>query len=174
MSRGLRLPLSSALHCDASILSSEAGRIHHRGSRPAVTSRMGKYAEGGFRPILAYLPAARASRPAARRWGLRDTRDLRVSTKQQPPEPASYGQRAAGRAQAGPPDRLGRHGAGLGSGLRRPAGGRLAVKVWLQSMPRIRHGRPVLRRGRAASAIDDPNILKIYGTGRTEDGRPRW
>ena len=52
-------------------------------------------------------------------------------------------------------------------------GMRFAIKVVSQEHALNKH---VVARffgeARAASAIDDPNILSIHGTGRTEDGRP--
>jgi hypothetical protein len=52
-------------------------------------------------------------------------------------------------------------------------GMRLAVKV--VALERAHDPHAVARffgEARAAAAIDDPNILSIHGTGRTEDGRP--
>jgi serine/threonine-protein kinase len=102
------------------------------------------------------------------------TRDLRVSTKQQPPEPGEL----RGSALQGELKLVRLIGSGGMGQVWEAAsddlpGGRLAVKV--VAAEHAKDPATVARffgEARAASAIDDPNILKIYGTGRTEDGRP--
>lgn len=102
------------------------------------------------------------------------TRDLRVSTKQQPPEPGEL----RGSALQGELKLIRLIGSGGMGQVWEAAsddlpGWRLAVKV--VAAEHAKDPATVARffgEARAASAIDDPNILKIYGTGRTEDGRP--
>lgn len=112
--------------------------------------------------------------PATRRWGLLITRDLRTSTKQQPAEPGELrggvlsvrlkfirliGAGGMGQVWEAASDDL--------------PGQRFAVKV--VAAEHAKDPRTVSRffgEARAAGAIDDPNIVMVYGTGRTDDGRP--
>jgi eukaryotic-like serine/threonine-protein kinase len=102
------------------------------------------------------------------------TRDLRVPTKQEPPEPGDL----RGSLLSVPFKLVRLIGSGGMGQVWEAAsddlpGWRLAVKV-VAAEPG-RDPSTVARffgEARAASAIDDPNIVKVYGTGRTEDNRP--
>jgi serine/threonine-protein kinase len=102
------------------------------------------------------------------------TRDLRTSTNQQPAEPGELrggvlsvrlkfirliGAGGMGQVWEAASDDL--------------PGQRFAVKV--VAAEHAKDPRTVSRffgEARAAGAIDDPNIVMVYGTGRTDDGRP--
>ncbi len=102
------------------------------------------------------------------------TRDLRVPTKQEPSEP---GELRGSLLQI--PLKLIRliGSGGMGQVWEAASddlpGLRLAVKVVAAEY--AKDPGTVARffgEARAAAAIDDPNIIKVSGTGRTEDGRP--
>lgn len=106
--------------------------------------------------------------------GLLITRDLRTSTKQQPAEPGEL-RGSALWVQLKFIRVIGAGGMGqvLEAASDDLPGQRFAVKV--VAAEHAKDPRTVARffgEARAAGAIDDPNIVMVYGTGRTDDGRP--